>query len=237
MDEVDDLTPTAQDYLKVIWSAVEWGEPPITTKGLAATFATTQANVSDTMRRLDAQGLLIYEPYKPVALTELGQRLAVQMVRRHRLIETFLSEALGYGPDEGHDDAERLEHAVSDKLLGRIDRLLGHPDTDPHGDPIPGDDGGWRPRTDTTPKALYSGIRLSITLNTASCSATSITWPLPPLTLRWYSAVSTPMVPCRAASVSPIETPTRTGTRPGSPVRWRRPPMASPIAPKPGRSR
>lgn len=150
MDEVDDLTPTAQDYLKVIWSAVEWGEPPITTKGLAATFATTQANVSDTMRRLDAQGLLIYEPYKPVALTELGQRLAVQMVRRHRLIETFLSEALGYGPDEGHDDAERLEHAVSDKLLGRIDRLLGHPDTDPHGDPIPGDDGGWRPRTDTT---------------------------------------------------------------------------------------
>jgi hypothetical protein len=89
----------------------------------------------------------------------------------------------------------------------------------------------------TAPNALYSGTRLSITLNTASLSATSITCPLPPLTLRWYSAVSTPMVPCSAASVSPIEMPQRTGTRPGSPVRWRSPPIASPMAPKPGRSR
>ena len=71
----------------------------------------------------------------------------------------------------------------------------------------------------TAPKALYSGSRLSMTLKTASCSATSITWPCPPFTLRWYRAVSTPMVPCSAASVSPMETPQRTGTRPGSPVR------------------
>ncbi|PZQ39340.1 MAG: metal-dependent transcriptional regulator, partial [Phenylobacterium zucineum] len=125
--EADDLTPIAQDYLKVIWSAVEWGEPPITTKALAERFATSQANVSGTMRRLQARGLVDYEPYKPVRLTELGLRLAIAMVRRHRLIETFLAETLGYGWEEVHDDAERLEHAASDRFLTRIDELLGHP--------------------------------------------------------------------------------------------------------------
>jgi hypothetical protein len=81
----------------------------------------------------------------------------------------------------------------------------------------------------TAPKALYSGSRLSITLNTASCKATSIICPGPPCTLRWYSAISTPITPCSAASVSPMLTPQRTGTRPGSPVRWRSPPIASPM--------
>ncbi len=144
--EADDLTPIAQDYLKVIWSAVEWGEPPITTKALAERFATSQANVSGTMRRLQARGLVDYEPYKPVRLTELGLRLAIAMVRRHRLIETFLAETLGYGWEEVHDDAERLEHAASDRFLTRIDELLGHPATDPHGDPIPTADGRWVPQ-------------------------------------------------------------------------------------------
>ncbi len=74
---VDDLTPVAQDYIKVIWSATEWDEPPITTKALASRFATTPANVSDTMRRLASQGLVTYEPYRPVALTDRGSHLAV----------------------------------------------------------------------------------------------------------------------------------------------------------------
>ncbi len=144
--EIDDLTPIAQDYLKVIWSAVEWGEPPITTKALAERFATSQANVSGTMRRLEAQDLISYEPYRPVVLTELGQRLALGMVRRHRLIETFLAQVLGYGWEEVHDDAERLEHAASERFLARIDDLLGYPETDPHGDPIPAADGRWTPQ-------------------------------------------------------------------------------------------
>ena len=148
MDGVDDLTPVAQDYLKVIWSAIEWGEPPITTKGLATRFATTQANVSETMRRLQARGLVDYQPYKPVTLTAVGERLALQMVRRHRLIETFLAEVVGYAWDEVHDEAERLEHAVSDQLLNRIDGLLGHPSADPHGDSIPSASGEWAPQTD-----------------------------------------------------------------------------------------
>ena len=145
--DADDLTPVAQDYLKVIWSAVEWGEPPITTTALAERFATTKANVSGTMRRLEAQGLVSYEPYRPVVLTELGQRLALGMVRRHRLIETFLAEVLGYGWEEVHGDAERLEHAVSERFLTRIDEILAHPTTDPHGDPIPTADGRWEPQT------------------------------------------------------------------------------------------
>lgn len=143
MAHVDDLTPIAQDYLKVIWSAVEWGDPPIATKGLAQRFGTTQANVSDTVKRLAAQGLITYAPYKPVTLTHLGERLARAMVRRHRLIETFLTEVLHYGWEEVHDDAELLEHAASEFFLARIDALLGHPRRDPHGDAIPDVDGGW----------------------------------------------------------------------------------------------
>lgn len=146
--QVEDLTPVAQDYLKAIWSAVEWGEPPITTTALAARFETSPANVSETMRRLQLQGLVSYQPYRPVTLTPLGERLAVAMVRRHRLVESFLAQVLGYGWDEVHADAERLEHAVSERFLDRIDALLGHPVTDPHGDPIPAADGQWTVQAD-----------------------------------------------------------------------------------------
>ncbi len=135
--DLDSLTRVAQDYLKVIWSATEWGEPPITTKALAARFGTSAANVTETMRRLAAQGLVVYAPYKPVRLTTVGTACAVAMVRRHRLLETFLVTVLGYRWDEVHEDAERLEHDVSDLLLARIDTTLGHPTADPHGDPIP----------------------------------------------------------------------------------------------------
>ncbi|MFT4109138.1 metal-dependent transcriptional regulator [Propionicimonas sp.] len=149
MTGVDDLSPVAQDYLKVIWSAREWGAPPITTKGLAERMGTSQANVSDAMRRLQAQGLLSYQPYRPVSLTREGEQLAVAMVRRHRLLETFLARVLGYGWEDVHEDAERLEHAVSDRMLARIDALLGHPRIDPHGDPIPSADGHWPGQGDT----------------------------------------------------------------------------------------
>ncbi len=146
MTSLDELTTVAQDYLKVIWSATEWGDPPITTKGLAARLGTTQANVSDTVKRLAAQGLVTYESYRPVRLTERGERLAVAMVRRHRLSEAFLVGVLNYRWDEVHDEAEALEHAASDTLIDRIDALLGHPVADPHGDPIPAADGTLRRR-------------------------------------------------------------------------------------------
>lgn len=139
--DVGGLSTVAQDYVKAIWSAIEWGEPPITTKALAVRFGTSAANVTETMRRLAAQGLVNYQPYKSVELTDIGKNLAVAMVRRHRLIETFLVTTLGYNWNEIHDEADRLEHAASDLLISRIDSLLGHPAVDPHGDPIPTSDG------------------------------------------------------------------------------------------------
>lgn len=136
-----EITPVAQDYLKVIWSATEWGDPPITTSALAARYSTSAPNVTDTIKRLAAQGLVEHRPYKPVLLTPAGRAYAVAMVRRHRLLETFLVSMLGYSWDQVHDEADRLEHAASEMLIERIDAQLDHPRQDPHGDPIPTADG------------------------------------------------------------------------------------------------
>jgi DtxR family Mn-dependent transcriptional regulator len=142
------LSQVAEDYLKAIWSATEWGGPPTTTKALARRFGTTPATVSDTIKRLTARGLLAHAPYKAITLTPEGERHALQMVRRHRLIETFLVTSLGYAWDEVHDEAESLEHAASDVMIDRIDGLLGHPTRDPHGDPIPTREGAIDHPTD-----------------------------------------------------------------------------------------
>ena len=138
------LTPVAQDYLKVIWSAQEWTDRPVTTKALATRLGVGTSTVSETVRRLVDAGLVSHEPYGAVGLTDEGRAHALQMVRRHRLLETFLVAQLGYGWDEVHDEAEVLEHAVSDVFVERIADLLGHPARDPHGDPIPGPDGVLR---------------------------------------------------------------------------------------------
>jgi DtxR family Mn-dependent transcriptional regulator len=136
-----ELTPVAQDYLKAVWSAQEWSSERVTTGLLADRLGVGPSTVSETVRRLTAQGLLGHEPYAGVWLTELGRRYALAMVRRHRLIETYLVSELGYAWDEVHDEAEVLEHAVSDLLVERIDARLGRPVRDPHGDPIPTADG------------------------------------------------------------------------------------------------
>ncbi len=135
------LTVVAEDYLKAIWSATEWGEPPATVSSLSERFGSTRATASATVRRLARRGLLSHERYGSITLTPAGEEVAVAMVRRHRLIETYLARQLGYGWDEVHDEAERLEHAASDQFVQRIDALMGHPSTDPHGDPIPTSDG------------------------------------------------------------------------------------------------
>jgi DtxR family Mn-dependent transcriptional regulator len=138
---VSQLTNAAQDYLKAIWSATEWSPTPITVTQLAERMGVRTATVSDGIRRLAEQGLLEHAPYGSIELTETGRTHAVAMVRRHRLLETFLVEVLDYAWDEVHDEAEVLEHAVSDELVERIDARLGHPSRDPHGDPIPTADG------------------------------------------------------------------------------------------------
>lgn len=131
------LTSVAQDYIKVVWGLQEWSDAPVTTKDLAERLGVGPSTVSETVRRLVSQGLLDHERYGAIHLTEQGRRHALDMVRRHRLIETFLVQHLGYTWDEVHDEAEVLEHAVSDLMVHRIDEALGHPTCDPHGDPIP----------------------------------------------------------------------------------------------------
>ncbi|KUH98168.1 DtxR family transcriptional regulator [Mycolicibacterium acapulense] len=136
-----DLTTVAQDYLKVIWTVQEWSQEKVSTKLLAERLGVSASTASESIRKLADQGLVDHEKYGAVTLTEAGRAAALAMVRRHRLMETFLVRELGYSWDEVHDEAEVLEHAVSDRMLDRIDAKLGHPTRDPHGDPIPAADG------------------------------------------------------------------------------------------------
>jgi DtxR family transcriptional regulator, Mn-dependent transcriptional regulator len=136
-----DLSAVAQDYLKVIWTAQEWSVDKVSTKMLAERIGVSASTASESIRKLADQGLVDHEKYGAVTLTAAGRTAALAMVRRHRLMETFLVRELGYGWDEVHDEAEVLEHAVSDRMLDRIDAKLGYPTRDPHGDPIPAADG------------------------------------------------------------------------------------------------
>jgi DtxR family Mn-dependent transcriptional regulator len=140
-DEPNELTAVAQDYLKVIWNAQEWSLERVSTKMLAEKLGVSASTASESIRKLAEQGLVDHEKYGAVTLTESGRRAALGMVRRHRLLEAFLVTELGYRWDEVHDEAEVLEHAVSDRLMASIDAKLGFPQRDPHGDPIPGLDG------------------------------------------------------------------------------------------------
>lgn len=137
-----DLSESTQDYLKAVYRVGEWSDEPVTTTKVAARVGVKLSTASDAIRRLTDQGLLHHERYGAISLTEQGQHYAVAMVRRHRLIETFLVEILGYGWDEVHDEAEMLEHSVSDLMIERLDALLKFPRRDPHGDPIPTPEGG-----------------------------------------------------------------------------------------------
>ncbi len=130
-----------EDYVKVIYSHTEWQPTKITTSVLAARLGLAASSVTEMVKKLVAQGLVEHEPYGAVELTPAGTRLALRMIRRHRLVETWLVEKFGYSWDEVHDEAEVLEHALSDRLLEAIDAELGHPSRDPHGDLIPGVDG------------------------------------------------------------------------------------------------
>src|SRR5215218_76419 len=127
------------DYIKAIWDL--GGVGSASTKDVATRLLVSPASVSNMFVRLQEMGLAEYERYQGASLTERGRVEALRLVRRHRLIETFLLEHLGYDWQEVHDEAERLEHAVSDGFTERLAQLLGHPDRDPHGDPIPSAEG------------------------------------------------------------------------------------------------
>ena len=138
---LEDLSPNSQDYLKTIWDLMEWTGQPAQLSDIVEKTGMKLSTVSGAVGRLTAQGLVAHTPYGAVELTEEGRSYALAMARRHRLLETFLVHTLGYRWDEVHDEADRLEHAVSDMMIDRIDAALGHPRRDPHGDPIPTADG------------------------------------------------------------------------------------------------
>src|SRR5215211_1178659 len=137
------LSPSVGDYLKAIWELAETGTA--STKQIADRLSVAPASDTNMLGRLRERGLVDYEPYHGALLTHRGREEALRLVRRHRLIETFLLEHLGYSWDEVHQEAERLEHAVSETFSERLARFLDHPEHDPHGDPIPTADGTFRP--------------------------------------------------------------------------------------------
>lgn len=130
-----------EDYVKVIYTHTEWQSQKMSSGELAGRLGLAASSVTEMVKKLVAQGLVTHRPYGAIELTPDGTALALRMVRRHRLIETWLVQQYGYGWDEVHDEAEVLEHTISDRLLAAIDAQLGTPRRDPHGDPIPAADG------------------------------------------------------------------------------------------------
>jgi DtxR family Mn-dependent transcriptional regulator len=140
------VTSSKEDYLKAIWSLSERRseqKSDASTRNLAELLDVSQPAVSKMLRQMEKQSLVAHTPYYGVRLTEKGRRVALRIVRRHRLLELFLAEILGYPPDSVHDEAERLEHHISATFEERIDALLGRPEYCPHGSPIPKENGDF----------------------------------------------------------------------------------------------
>lgn len=138
---ISELTASTQNYLKCIWTLQEWTGGAVSVTALAERLGVRTSTASDGVKKLADQGLVEHETYGGVTLSAEGRAYAVTMVRRHRLLETYLVSELGYRWDEVHDEAEVLEHAVSDRLIAALDEKLGFPIADPHGDPIPSAEG------------------------------------------------------------------------------------------------
>ena len=135
-----DLSESIQDYLKEIYklgAGSAGGGERVSTSALARRQGVADASASAMVKKLAALGLAEHAPYRGVQLTRAGEQVALEVIRHHRLLELYLAETLGIGVDDVHDEADRLEHALSDELEARIDKALGFPTHDPHGDPIP----------------------------------------------------------------------------------------------------
>ena len=158
---------TVENYLKAIFlgtAAPREGEAQslLPMGQLSSALGVAPGTATAMVKTLSESGLVRYEPYAGVALTPAGERLAALVVRRHRLLELFLVQVLGFGWDEVHDEAEHLEHAVSDRLIDRIDEMLGQPEVDPHGDPIP--DAAGALRREATQTLLTCPLNTAVTV-------------------------------------------------------------------------
>ena len=152
------LSPAVQDYVKALY-ALEGDDSTAggsgTTSAIAQRLGVSAASATNMLKKLDVMGLVDYVPYHGAALTESGRKIALEVIRHHRLLETYLAEALGVPWDKVHDEAEVLEHALSEELEERIAAHLGHPTQDPHGHPIPSKDGSLPPVAPHAPRKLW----------------------------------------------------------------------------------
>ena len=160
------LSNAVQDYAKAIWTLEQRAEQAVSTSAIADRLGVSPASASAMIKRLESLGLATHEPYHGVRLTPAGERVALEVVRHHRLLELYLSEALGMPWDRVHEEAEVLEHAISPELSELIAAKLGNPTHDPHGDPIPTANGELyeeptRPLADLEPGDTGTFVRVS----------------------------------------------------------------------------
>jgi len=135
-------SPSIEDYLKAVYKLEEEsGGPPVSTGDVAQAMEVSSASASNMVKRLDDLGFLTYEAYEGATLTDPGRTVALEVIRHHRLLELYLKEVMGFSWDEIHEEAEILEHHISERFEDRIEEMLGHPTRDPHGHPIPDRDG------------------------------------------------------------------------------------------------
>jgi DtxR family Mn-dependent transcriptional regulator len=156
---VTEFSPAVEDYAKAIFALQASLDGPVSTNALAERMQVTPASASGMVRKLDELGLATHERYKGVALTTLGRRVALEVLRHHRLLESYLATSLGVPWDRVHDEAEVLEHVLSEELEELIADKLGHPTHDPHGDPIPSADLELEERPSQTLATLDAGAR------------------------------------------------------------------------------
>lgn len=154
---------TVENYVKTIYQLAQAADDgAVATGQISTALGVLPGTVTSMLKTLDESNLATYTPYEGVRLTSSGRGLALRVLRRHRLIEQFLSETLNLTWDEVHQEAEHMEHAVSDSLIDRIDAYLGHPPTDPHGDPIPKADGTMAAAADRPLAECSPGDRFRI---------------------------------------------------------------------------
>lgn len=154
---------SVQDYLKALYKLEQISEERVKTKDIADELGVSQPSVTNMLKVLAENEYVERVPYYGARLTDAGRREALKVIRSHRLIEVFLVEYLGYGWDEVHSEAEKLEHAMSERFTDRIDALLGHPRWDPHGDPIPDPDGTVSRRESSLLPSAAEGFHGAIT--------------------------------------------------------------------------
>ncbi len=157
------ISRAMEDYLKTIFLLGKDGEK-VSTSRLAQRMQCSAASVTNMLQKLSELKLVRYKPYQGVRLTDAGSKVALEVLRHHRLVETYLQEILGFSWDKVHDEAEQLEHVISEELEARMDAALGYPTRDPHGHPIPGKDGTMPKESHDSLWETPTGTRVKVSL-------------------------------------------------------------------------